>query len=421
MLDITNPESANYPTLLLSFSSSDLGLTTTVPSMLRVNPESGSITDNAEAKWFMIVGSGPTGYEGHAGQTGKLFAIDLKAGPGANNGGVVTFNAESLNAFMGAPVTIDRDFDYRVEVAYMGSVIDDSAPPWRGKLYRLTMNPCTTLPCSTNTWGLDLGGPTRVPTELLDTFPPPGSLLTLGPIAAQPAVAIDDSGKLWVFAGTGRHDGTTDKTNTDPQYFVGVKDSVLNLTCTESSVTNCHDDDLVNVSSAEVCLIGRGGCGTAGNDQVTGVSGASNFPSLITMVSQKDGWYTTLALTGERALSRPTVFGGIVFFPTFVPSNDACSSSGEGYLYALYYLTGTAYSSPVIGTSSGSGGKEYVKRSTQIGPGLGTEAVVHIGKGGGAGKARIFSTNSLSEVFQISVTVTGAITSRLLNWYATRS
>ncbi len=75
----------------------------------------------------------------------------------------------------------------------------------------------------------------------------------------------------------------------------------------------------------------------------------------------------------------------------------------------------------MIGTSSGSGGKEYVKRSTQIGPGLGTEAVVHIGKGGGAGKARIFSTNSLSEVFQISVTTTGAITSRLLTWYVTRT
>ena len=61
------------------------------------------------------------------------------------------------------------------------------------------------------------------------------------------------------------------------------------------------------------------------------------------------------------------------------------------------------------------------RSSLCTGGGSVTEAVVHIGKGGGAGKAGILSTNSLSEVFQISVTTTGAITSRLLTWYVNRS
>ena len=149
---------------------------------------------------------------------------------------------------------------------------------------------------------------------------------------------------------------------------------------------------------------------------MTGVTGASNFSSLITLVASKDGWVTTLPTSGERALSRPTVFGGIVFFPTFVPSSDTCSSSGESYLYALYYKTGSAYTESVIGTGM-SGGEEYVNRHTSMGQGMATQAVVHVGKGGGEGQANIISTNSLSQVNKVSVNTTEGIASRFVTWY----
>ncbi len=416
VLDITNPESPNYPKLLWSFSSADLGLTTNTPSMLRVNPSSQGITDNADAKWFMLASSGPTGYDGITSQVGRMFAIDLAAGPGVGNGNVTTLEAESLNAFMGATLTVDTDFDYRVEVAYLGGVIDDSAPPWRGKLYRLTTNNCAAAPCTTGIWGIAAGA-NRGATELLDTFPSTNTF-QLGPVAATPAVAVDDTSRIWVFAGTGRMYDEVDKTNTDQQYFVGVKDKVVNGGCTESTATNCHANDLVDVSSAQVCIVNVGNCGSS-TDQVTGVTGASDFPSLIGLVKSKDGWFTTLPGTGERSLSRPLVFGGLVLFPTFTPQSDICTSAGQSTLYALYYLTGSAYSSPVIGTY-GAGSETYVSRSTGLGQGLATEAVVHIGDDGGVGQASVFSENSMGQIFQLSMSTTGAIASRFMTWYMTR-
>ncbi len=279
------------------------------------------------------------------------------------------------------------------------------------------MNDCAAASCSTVTWGVDDSG-TRIPTEVLDTIPSSGSI-ELGPISAAPAVALDDASNLWVFAGTGRYYDALDETNSDQQYFVGVKDSVLNGACTESTKTGCHANDLVDVSSAEVCLIGTGDCGS-GTNQVTGVTGASDFPSLISLVSSKDGWYTTLPTSGERVLSRPTVFGGLVLFPTFVPGgaggNDPCGTSlGESFIYALYYLTGSAYSSPVVGTTS-SGSNELVNRSTSVGAGMTSQAVVHMGHDSKFGKARAFVKKSTAEIMRIELTTTGGITSRRLSW-----
>ncbi len=414
VLDITNPE--KDPVLLWSFSSSDLGLTTTVPSMLRVSPSADAITNNANAKWYMVMGSGPTGYGGEAGQTSKLYAVDLAQGPGANNSFVTTLPVGSHNAFMGNTLTIDRNFDYRVDVSYEGRVIHDGSLPWRGKLYRLTMNACVATPCSPNIWGIDAGG-SRRPTEILDTFPPSGSL-ELGPIAATPAVAIDDSDKLWVFAGTGRYYSQADKANTEQQYFVGVKDSVLNGACTESTATNCHDNDLVNVSGAVVCQLGVGTCGS-GTDQVTGVAGASDLPSLISMVAAKDGWYTTLATSGERALVRPLVFGGIVLFPTFVPESDICSQSGQSTLYALYYLTGAASPDPVIGTTD-SGPNKNVNSSLDLGRGLASQAVLHLGDGSTTGKATAYVQKSDGELVSLETDLPGMVSSRFLSWLSAR-
>lgn len=421
VLDITNPEVD--PKLLWSFSSSDLGLTTTVPSMLRVHPKSNAIiSDNAEAKWYMLVGSGTTGYDGSIVQAGNTYAIDLAQGPGVGNANVITMASELEDAFMGNTLTIDKNFDYRVDVAYMGSTIHDGSLPWRGKLYRLTTD-CPTNPCTTGTWGIDVGSGNRAPTEILDTFPT-SNTIELGPISVTPGVALDDANKMWVFAGTGRYYDNVDKTNTDVQHFVGVKDSVMNSQCTESANnrTGCHDKDLVNMSNATVCLLGTGTCGQGGNEQVQNVaSGVDTFQSLIAHVASKDGWYTTLPNLGERALSRPLVFGGIIFFPTYDPSShtDLCLVTGDSRLYALNYKTGSANDTPVVGTNGTT--TKQVNRVATLGQGLATEAVVHIGKGGGQGKAGIFTQNSLGQVFGTDVITAGAITSRFLSWYDVRS
>ncbi|MBI3603736.1 MAG: hypothetical protein HY205_04730, partial [Nitrospirae bacterium] len=191
VLDITNPDKS--PVLLWSFTDSTLGLSTGYPTVLRVKPAcstSGCKTDNSDAKWFMLVGSGPTGYDGSSAQTGKIFVVDLQTGPkdpatGANL--VSSFPTSDLNSFMGDVVALDADLDFRTDAAYLGNVINNgSSPSWAGKLYRLTTG--GTFPfgvaVSPSAWGI-VSGAYRAPTVLLATFPT-GGTTPVGPITAAP-------------------------------------------------------------------------------------------------------------------------------------------------------------------------------------------------------------------------------------------
>lgn len=391
-MDITNPDA---PRLLWSFSSSDLGLTTSVPAVVRVNPAGDAKASNTNAKWHMVVGSGPTGYDASAAQSGKIFVIDLGTGPGSDNSLVTSYIAGSWNSYIGDMTAFDRDLDYRHDVVYFGRVINDGAPPWRGKIYRLTMGAGgATAKFGTVTnpaqWGISSGS-ARVPTEMLDTFL---SGAEMGPVATAPSVTVDDAANVWVFAGSGRYYSKADKTDISTQYFVGLKDSVLNAGCNQTvGALNCMENDLVDVSNATVCVVGVGDCGLAtGTNQVSGVTGTTTFTGLIGLVQSKDGWVTKLVEPanppsqpvpygiGERTVSSPTVFGGVVFFPTFIPVNDICVSSGTSRLWALFYKTGSAYQEPIIGTAS-AGANKAVNRFGSLGEGLAFGIVVHMGSG----------------------------------------
>ena len=378
-LDITNPE--KDPVMLWSFSVSDLGLSTSYPSVVRVYPTGSVKTDDAQSKWMMMVGSGPTGYDGISTQVSKIFAINLKTGPidpSTGSNVYVTFPTSDANSFMGSVASLDINLDFRTEVIYLGNAINNgSNPTWAGKLYRLTT--AAGIP-TTASWGVASGG-NRVPSLVLGTFPQAGTT-KVGPITIEPTVSLDDSNKVWVYFGTGRFYAVAEKTNTDTQYFFGVKDFVMTGGCIESSVTSCEMKNLLNVSSATVCVL----CAT-GTDQVTGVTGVTTFEgttntSLQGLVQSMDGWYTTLPTAGERVVSSPTLIGGIVYFSSFIPSTDICSGSGTGNLYALFYKTGSAYKESVIGTSQ-AGSTTNVLRSTALGTaGLASQMAVHIGAQG---------------------------------------
>jgi len=71
------------------------------------------------------------------------------------------------------------------------------------------------------------------------------------------------------------------------------------------------------------------------------------------------------------------VLAGAVFFPTLVPTNDFCSSTGTSYLYALYYKTGSAVPTPIIGTSVSGANTNSNTRMT-LGEGVASQVAVHI-------------------------------------------
>lgn len=391
-LDVTNPDA---PKLLWSFSKSDLGMATSVPAVVRVNPEGDAMASNVNAKWYMVVGSGPTGYDASVAQSAQLFVIDLATGPGSNNSLVKSFPVGTFNAYVGDMTAFDKNLDYRHDAVYFGRVINDGSLPWRGKVYRFTMGAGGVTAkfgtvISPTQWGI-ASGSARIPTEMLDTFV---SGAEMGPVSTAPSVTVDDAANVWVFVGSGRYESGTDKTDLSTQYFVGLKDSVLNSGCDQTvSAVNCMENDLVDVSNATVCVVGVGNCGQAsGTTQVSGVTGATSFTGLIGLVQTKHGWVTKLVEPaspptqpvpygiGERVVNSPTVFGGVVFFPTYVPTNDICLSSGTSRLWALFYKTGSAYQEPLIGTAA-SGANQTVNKFGSLGDGLAFGIVVHTGSG----------------------------------------
>jgi Tfp pilus tip-associated adhesin PilY1 len=153
------------------------------------------------------------------------------------------------------------------------------------------------------------------------------------PIYTSPSVAKDKNGNTWVYFGTGN---ILDPTNTAvTERFYAIKD----------------------------------------NDRST-MRQLSNLKNISTSVYDPDdatnkGWYINLA-AGEKELSDPTVFRGVVYFTTYLPSTTAslCDKSGSSNLYAVDFVTGAG-----LFTSS--------VRFTNIGQGLATNVIVSMNSDGG--------------------------------------
>jgi Tfp pilus tip-associated adhesin PilY1 len=448
VLDVTNPD--KVPTLLWTFSDQNLGFTTSYPAVARVSPLGDAKTDNTNAQWFVVVGSGPTSYDAGVGQTGKMFAVNIKDRMTSTASGVVTtFDASGggatpPNSFVGDLVAFDRDLDFRTDVIYGGKTI--SAIPWEGKLIRL-MTGCwsaSSPTCNTNPglWGVPSGTVgVQAPSEVLYQFMDGGGATkTLGSVPAAVGVTVDETGNTWVFAGTGRYytqtSGTGDKIDTSTQYLVGIKDSVMqgsggcvggDVTITGCRLSATLSNELIDMSTATICQLGSGTCtGTGVNQQVTSVpamAAGGTYASLISLVQSKKGWFAKLTVPGgglpsERSVANPVVLGGIVFFPTFTPSGDVCVAAGSSNLYGLYYVTGGAYSSPVLGMTG-----QNINAKTSLGEGLATTVAVHLGAqgdgttgGGSQTGVKACSQSSTGAINCVNTGTASAVASHFLSW-----
>src|SRR3989442_10567635 len=82
VFDITDPE--QDPVLLWTLTDSGLGLTTSFPGVVRVSPTADARTDNTNAKWLAVFGTGPTSYIGASTQTAQFIVVNLGSGPTYN-------------------------------------------------------------------------------------------------------------------------------------------------------------------------------------------------------------------------------------------------------------------------------------------------------------------------------------------------
>jgi len=409
VLDITDPDAP--PSVLGVYSSPDLGLTTSYPTVARMNLSTDGNTTHTNSKWFMVFGSGVHGYDGRAAASAKMITVELEASLGMAPT-VTKMPVGSWASFMGDPITVDRDLDFRSDAVYVGRTIDPASSGigyWTGKMYRLTMGACSAAPCSTSTWGI-ASGASRTPTEMLDTFNMTAGWTYLGPVTSSPTVTLDDTGQVWVYFGTGRFLSIGDKSDTSAQYLLGLKDSVLRPGgCSQTAVWSCWEDNLLDVSNVQICVT----C-AAGSNQVNGIAGATTFPALISLITGMDGWVTSLPASGERSIVPPTIVAGAVLFPTFIPTTDICVATGNSNLYALFYKTGGAYSEPIIGVDAAG----HSKRSTSLGEGLASSVAIQIGAAP-TGVAGFYQT-SISTVGKITPKTPLSAWSEYISWISRR-
>jgi len=435
VMDITNPE--KEPTLLWTFRDQNLGLTTADTAIIRANPSTDANTSSTNEKWFVVFGTGPTHHDGFSTQTAQFFVVDLAQGPSYNDinrtsgtsggftcstsspciaattsgggGAVRAYSTNQTGAFMADATTVDYNLDFRVDVVYAGSVICNgtttssgcggTGPVWKGAMWRLTTNGGDTNP---DNWGINTGcsGSTRCPSKLISTFAyttPQATTCTnaspcnVGPITSAPALTQDDTHSLWLFFGTGRFNTGSDKSNTDIQHFLGVKDCIVSGGCTNQTVERNNLFNSSNVVTCSSCAAGTNTSTTGSTSSFT-IGFSAGGGNLVNSIQNMDGWFTTFndptaplqtppraAMTpGERNLASATLLGGTVFFTTFIPTTDVCQATGTGQLYAVYYLTGGPYTASAIGGVP-AGSNTLTAKSLSLGQGLPTQMQVHVG------------------------------------------
>jgi Tfp pilus tip-associated adhesin PilY1 len=212
------------------------------------------------------------------------------------------------------------------------------------------------------------------------------SSANVNPIRAKAEFAYADKyydpDNIWVYFGSGIYETQTDKSNTDQQYFFGLKDSKTSQTATYD-----HTDSRLATLQAKF--------------DVDNISGTDvTFRYIDGTNPYADPWKIQLyegtfangpaSVGTERIITQPLVVGGVVFFTTFIPDENICAGSGETWVFAVDYKTGQAVNVPVFDINNdgkwdendkvdldGDGVKDVIPVGIKVGRGQGSHPVLH--------------------------------------------
>lgn len=391
-LDITNPAA---PSLLWEISGEELGYSTSGPAVVRIGDKAKN------GRWFVVFGSGPSGYVNPSTHqiTGvaehlargdiNLFVHDLKTGALLR-----TINAGEYSAYTGSLVnsTIDVDRDYQDDAVYFGYSV--RAP--LGATYTAAGGTVNTIQLAASEPAVDgfykgyyvhrndsrhetklivaYDGATRTATvdsNWADPVPTGATtyniltgwndggvkkLLTkesmdpnlwvvqpfvsgTGPISASVSFLQDYSKhKLWVFFASGRYFYKTDDI---------IDDSIDQLNgsvpFSQRRLFGVKDPCYYAAGADEIDSTSCSATYSAAS--LTDSSGLPSSPAIPT-AEVPTGWRIDLDRSTtdtklERVITNPlsTPFGA-VFFTTTMPSSDICSYGGQSGLWSVCYLTG---------------------------------------------------------------------------------
>lgn len=198
------------------------------------------------------------------------------------------------------------------------------------------------------------------------------------------------------------------------------------FTCTDGVANGCDDLNFSTLTTVlnfpDVQGDGSCLCTIVANPTAVVVSdnglNAMSFTDLLALARVKDGWKRVLSSPKERALSKPSLLGGLALFTTYVPNQDVCSFGGESYLYALYFETGTAYKKPVFSGTNATetiGGMTVIRDRLRLGLGMASSVGIHVGQQEG-GKATGYVQQSTGAILQLDLDPAFNIRSGFISW-----
>ncbi len=277
----------------------DLGFTYSRPTIGLAN----------NGRWVAIFGNG---YNDTGSGEATLFILDIEKGMDGSwdSGDYIKIStgvgsATNRNG-MATPALADLDGNGTIDRAYAGDL--------EGNMWAFDLSST-----STSSWGSAYG---NSPLFTTDNNRP----ITARPVlSGHPAIpdikSPSNAPNILVLFGTGRYLVDADKTTTDTDSFYGVWDKGTGSRSTSQLVKQVQDP---NYTSGFFLT----------RDTVDW--------------SSKYGWYFDLPDPGERSFIYPIVRGEIVYFNSYVPTDDPCSTGGYGFPYAIDIAFGGSADRPVF-------------------------------------------------------------------------
>ncbi len=207
------------------------------------------------------------------------------------------------------PYAVDINFDGFIDRIYLGDLA--------GNMYRFSVHDNNTV-----NW---------FDSKLFDSPSP-----KLGLIYTQAVGSFDAENNFWIYFGTGDKSDPT-AANAQENFFA-IK---------------------------EGCPYDESSC----TSHIYSFNDLGNYTSASGEVTDKEGWYINMTGQGEKILSPPTVFGGVVYFTSYTPSQspDPCEAGGSSTLYA-------------VGYTSGAGKLSDGSRTLSLGDGMASAPIISISR-----------------------------------------
>ncbi len=341
-LDITDPtqyvEDASHAQSLVlwEFDSSDdadLGYTYSKPTIALMN----------NSRWAAIFGNG---YNSSGDGKAKLFIVFLDGGvdgvwtdgSGGSDldyvkittgvGSIVSSNcldASSDCNGLSSPQAADLNGDKVVDRIYAGDlkgnmwvfdVASTNANSW-GVAYKQGSTPKPLFTATHHQTTLLAPAPVQV-----TATPQP---ITSKPILVQHPDGLGGAPDVLVYFGTGQYLVDGDINNTAVQSFYGVWDN--------------GSHSLTPANLVEQTFLSETFLDDDGNDVSNQVRVLTN--NTVDYSGSDKGWFINLTVSsGERVVVDPDVRGDLVFFNTWIPDTNPCSSGGSGFLMSVNQING---------------------------------------------------------------------------------